>query len=70
MENCNYFVNFHELKKSFLKKPILIKIKVTLMVYWKSSIILKEIKKPSGKSLRVWAKNDCYLRFEISEKIF
>ena len=28
-----------------------------LMVYWKSLIILKEIMKPSGKVLRVWAKN-------------
>ena len=38
------------------------------MEFWKSLIILKEIKKPSGKSLRVWAKNQ--LRFEIFEKIF
>ena len=37
------------------------------MDYWKSLIILKEIKKPTGKFLRVWAKNQ--LRFEIFEKI-
>ena len=37
------------------------------MGYWKSLIILKEIKKISGKILRVWAKNQ--LRFEIHEKI-
>ena len=33
----------------------------------KALIILKEIKKPSDKSLRVWAKTQ--LRFEIFEKI-
>ena len=41
---------------------------VRLAGYWKSLIILKEIKKRSGKYLRVWAKNQ--LRFEIFEKIF
>ena len=49
------------------KKVILITIKVRLVAYWKTLLILKEIKKPSGKSLRVWAKNQ--LRFEIVEKI-
>ena len=37
------------------------------MQFWKSWIILKEIKKPSDKFLRVLAKNQ--LRFEIFEKI-
>ena len=27
------------------------------MVYWKSLVNLQEIKKPNGKFLRVWAKN-------------
>ena len=36
------------------------------MEFLKSLIILKEIKKPSGKALRVLAKNQ--LRFEIFEK--
>ena len=55
------FMNF------YLKKLILIKIKASLMEFWKSLIILKEIKKSSGKFLNVWAKNQ--LRFEIFEKI-
>ena len=38
------------------------------MEFWKPLIILKEIKKPSGKYLRVWAKNQ--LIFEIFEKIW
>ena len=33
------------------------------MVWWKSLIILKEFKKPSGKLLRVWAKNQSGLKF-------
>ena len=37
------------------------------MDYWTSLMILKEIKKPNGKCLRVWAKNQ--IRFEIYEKI-
>ena len=37
------------------------------MEFWKSSIILKESKKPSSKFLRVCAKNQ--LRFEMFEKI-
>ena len=37
-------------------------------VYWKALIILKEIKKTSGKFLCVWAKTQ--LRFEIYERIF
>ena len=41
---------------------------VRLVSYWKSLIIQKEIKKPSGKLLRVLAKNQ--LRFEIFEKNF
>ena len=38
------------------------------MEFWKPLIILKEIKKTSGKYLRVWAKNQ--LIFEIFEKIW
>ena len=38
------------------------------MDYGKSLIILKEIRKPSGKLLRVWGKTK--LRFEIYEKTF
>ena len=38
------------------------------MVYCKSSETQKEIKKPGGKPLRVWAQNQ--LRFEIFEKNF
>ena len=49
------------------EKLILIIIKVRLVAYWKAVIILKEIKKPSSKFLRVWAKNK--LRFEIFQKI-
>ena len=37
------------------------------MGYWKSLIILKDIKKPNGKSLHIWAKNQ--LKFELFEKI-
>ena len=37
------------------------------MNFWKSLINLKELQKSSGKSLRVWAKNQ--LRFEIFDKI-
>ena len=37
------------------------------MGYWKWLIILKEIKNPSGKSLRVWAINQWKLK--IFEKI-
>ena len=60
--------DFHEFLANFdLKKLILIKIKASLVELWTSVIILKEIKKPSGKFLRVWAKNQ--LRFEILEKI-
>ena len=50
------FMNFDY----FLFKNLIL-IKVTLGGYWKSLIILTEINKPSGKSLRVWAKNQ--LRF-------
>ena len=64
-QNCE---TFHEILANFdLKKLILIKIKAVLMEFWKALIILKEIKKPSDKILRVWAKNQ--LRFEIFEKI-
>ena len=38
------------------------------MRYWKSLIILKEVKKPRGTFLRVWAKNKA--RFENSWEIF
>ena len=44
------------------------KIKAILMEFWKDLINLIEIKKPSDKILRVWAKNQ--LRCEIFEKIF
>ena len=62
--NLQTFENFHEFLANFdLKKLILINIKASLMKFWKSLTILKEIKKPSGKFLRVWAKNK--LGFEI-----
>ena len=38
------------------------------MIYWKSVVNLKEIIKPSGKILRVWAKKQ--LRVENFEKHF
>ena len=38
------------------------------MTYCKSLIILNEIKKPTSKLLRIWAKNR--LKFEMLEKIF
>ena len=58
------FETFHEILANFdLKKRILIKIKAILMEFWKALIILKEIKKPSDKFLRVLAKNQ--LRFEM-----
>ena len=41
---------------------------MSLVGYWKSLILLKEINKPSGKFLRVWAKNK--LRFEIFRENF
>ena len=41
----------------YIKMRILIKIKVRLMVKCQALISLKEIKKPTGKSLRVLAKN-------------
>ena len=57
------FETFHEILANFdLKKLILIKIKPILMEFWKDLIVLKESKKRSDKSLRVWAKNQ--LRFE------
>ena len=55
------FMNFYS------KKLILIKIKASLMEFWKFLILLKERKKASGKFLSIWAQNQ--LRFEISEKI-
>ena len=68
MENCKIFESYHEILANFdLKKLILINIKSGLMEFGKSLIILKEIKEPSGKFFRVWAKNQ--LRFEISRKI-
>ena len=61
------FEKSHEFLANFdFKKLILIMVR--LVSYWKSLIIQKEIKKPSGKSLRFWAKNQ--LRFEIFEKMF
>ena len=63
-----YFENFHEFLANFdWKKLVLIIIKGTHLEFWKSLIILKELKKPSDKFLRVWAKSQ--LRFEIFEKI-
>ena len=58
---------YHE-RIVYFQKPLEIKIKVGLMFYWKSLVTLKVIRKPSGKFLRVWAKNQ--LRVEIFEKIF
>ena len=63
------FETFHEILANFdLKKLILIKTKTVLMEFSNALIILKEIKKPSDKMLRVWAKNQ--LIFEIFEKTF
>ena len=45
------------------KKLILIIIKVRMMGYWKSIIILNENKKPSGKFLGVWPKINADLHF-------
>ena len=62
------FETYHEILANFdLKRLILMKIKATLLEFWKSIKILKESKKTSDKFLRVWAKNQ--LRFEIFEKI-
>ena len=67
METCNFEI-FHEFWEDFVfKNLILTIIKASLVGYWTFLIILKEITKPSGKFLRVWAKSQ--LRFEISEKI-
>ena len=55
------------LAKSYVSKLILIKIKGILQEYRKYWIILKEIKKPRGKSLHVLARNQ--LRFETFEII-
>ena len=66
--NLQNFENFPWILANFdLKKLILIKINTVLTEFWKALIILKEIKKPSDKFLRVWAKNQ--LRFEIFENI-
>ena len=63
--NLQTFENFHEFLANFhLKKLILIKI--NKLWNYENLIILKERKKPSGKSLLVWAKT--LLRFEICEK--
>ena len=48
-------------------KLILVILKASLVWYFKSGIILNETKKPSGKSLRVWGKNQ--LSFDILVKI-
>ena len=64
METCKVLKIFMHF---YLKKLILLKIKASLMELWKSLIILKEIKKPNGKFLRVLAINQ--LRFEIVENI-
>ena len=53
------FETFPKILANFdLKYLILIKIKAILMEFWKALIILKEIKKPSDKFLRVWAKTN------------
>ena len=44
-------------------KPIEIGINVAFMASWKSLINLKEIKKPSGKILRIWSKNQLGFKF-------
>ena len=51
-----------------MTRLIFIEIQATLIVFGKYVIILKEIKKPRRKVLRVLAKNQ--LRFEIFVKIF
>ena len=57
------FSKFHSYARIFdFQKPI------EIVVSWKSSVTLKEIKKTSGKLLRVWAKNQ--LSFEIFEEFF
>ena len=55
------------MRELFKKKLIFIILKVNLVGSWKSLIILTENREPSGKYLRVWAKNQ--LRFEIFEKL-
>ena len=58
METCNFLKFFMNYERFLGKKTILIKkIPVRLMGYWKSLIIQKEIKNPSGKFLLVLAKN-------------
>ena len=67
METCKNFEDFHEfLANSDLKTLILINLKAGLTELLKFIIILKEIKKPRGKILRVCAKNQ--LRFEFLRK--
>ena len=51
----------------FIREDNFNKIKVSLMGYWKSSIILKEIKKPGDKFCAFCLKT-INLRFEIFEK--
>ena len=66
--NLQNFETFHEFLANFgLKTLFLIKIKASLMEFWNSFIILKEIKKSICKFLRVWEKNQ--LTFEFFEKI-
>ena len=68
METCNTLrVFMNSLRSLTWQRLILIKIKANLMYFWKSYIAQKEIKKPSGKSIRVWEKTQ--LRFETFEKI-
>ena len=62
METVNLFEKLRILKE-FLGRQFYLKNKVTLLVSWKSLIILKEFRKPSCKSLRVWARNQWGLKF-------
>ena len=62
-ETCNFSKFSWIMRKFFINKTNFIKFKVTLMVYWNSLIILNEFKKPSGKLLRVLAKNHLDLKF-------
>ena len=45
METSKFFENFHKLWENFLFSEANLKNKASLMVYWKSLVTLKEIKK-------------------------
>ena len=68
METSQLLKIFMKYERIFTwKKLILIKVKASLMDYWKSLSIIKEIMKPNGKYLRILATNQ--LRFEIFDKL-